>query len=384
MRKHHFLLSLATVGFLTTAGSNVVAQPMAPRAIRIGDTLYVSAAGSLDPKTGKHPEGIEAATRQILQNLKSSLDEHGFTFAEVASSEVWITDMKKFADMNKVYREAFTGDFPTRTTVEVSALPHGSEVQIAMVAVKGERRIIHPKGAKSMNLPFSPGILVGDKLFISGQASVDPQTAKLIEGGDIKAHVTQTMKNVEAILQAADMDFSSVLHASVFLTNPDDFGPMTAVYTSFVKQPRPARVPLGATKLPLNSPVEITMLASRHKGKPILPPGMDPSENYSRGFLANNELYLAGIGSVKESIQERVDDCMGRVKQIVEASGMSLENLATARIYLSDIKDFEAVNAAYLKYFTTGKPPAQATMAVAKLPANLKIMTTFVAIKDKK
>ncbi len=62
---------------------------------------------------------------------------------------------------------------------------------------------------------------------------------------------------------------------------------------------------------------------------------------------------------------------------------MSLENLATARIYLSDIKDFEAVNAAFLKYFTTGKPPAQATTAVARLPANLKIMTTFVAIKNK-
>src|SRR5262249_39048492 len=82
--------------------------------------------------------------------------------------------------------------------------------------------------------------------------------------------------------------------------------PMSEVYRSFTKQPRPARVPLGATRLPLNAPVEITMLAKRHKGKAILPPGMPPSDNYSRGYLVDGELYVAGIGSAKESVPERV------------------------------------------------------------------------------
>ncbi len=378
----YYVVALLAAGFLAAGGVEAYGQMTPSRSVRVGNTLYVSSAGNMDPKTGKQPEGVEASTRQVLANLKARLSEHGFTLADVVSSEVWINDLTKFADMNKIYREAFSGEFPTRTTIEVSALPHGSPVEIAMVAVQGKQRIIEPKGVKSLNLPFSPGILVGDTLFISGQTSVDPQTGKLIDG-DIKAHVTQTLKNVEAILQAAEMDFSHIVQANVFLINPDNFGPMSEAYRTFTMDPRPARVPIGARKLPLNSPVEITMLAKLNKGKAILPPDMAPSENYSRGFLAGNELYVAGIGSTKESVQDRVDDCMGRVKKIVEAAGLSMDNVVMARIYVDDINDLEAVNQAYLKYFAAGKSPSQAIVAVPNLPANLKIMTSFVATKAK-
>ncbi|MSU70380.1 MAG: hypothetical protein EXS39_06345 [Opitutaceae bacterium] len=379
MRYRILLITLVTAGGLTTAVAGASGQTMPTRSIRVGDTLYVSGAGSLDPKTGKHPEGMAAATRQVLLNLKDYLGDHGFTFADVASSEVWISDLSKFAEMNKVYREVFSGDFPTRTTIEVSALAHGAEIEIAMVAVKGNRRIIRPKGTKSLNLPYSPGILTGDTLFIAGQASVDPQTAKLIEG-DIKAHVTQTLKNIEAILQAADLDFSNVVQANVFLTNPADFDSVTEVYQSLTKLPCPARLPLGASKLPLNAPVEITVLAKLHPGRAIRPLG----EDYSGGVLVDHELYLTGIGSAKESVQAQVDDCMSQLKQLVKVAGMSQENVVLARIYLSDINNVQAVNNAFLKYFAAGKPPTQATMAVAKLPANFRIITHFVAAKEKK
>ena len=73
--------------------------------------------------------------------------------------------------------------------------------EIGLVAVKGEKKYIYPDGAAKGNLPFTPGILVGDTLYISGQASFDPKTGKLVEG-DFKAHVKQTLKNIEAILSA--------------------------------------------------------------------------------------------------------------------------------------------------------------------------------------
>src|SRR4029077_17828189 len=106
-------------------------------------------------------------------------------------------------DMNKAYRSFFKGDFPTRTTVQIAELPGGSKhVEIAAVAVKGEKKIIHPKGAKPRDVPLSPGILVGDTLYLSGQVSLDPQTGKLIEG-DFKAHAAQALKNLQGVLEAA-------------------------------------------------------------------------------------------------------------------------------------------------------------------------------------
>ena len=383
MSKQSLLLGLLIACSCVVAGVNAAAQDVFSRSRRVGDTLYVSNTGSRDPQTGKHPDSIEASTRQVLRNVEEILKKEGFTFNDVVSSHVWITDLNKFGEMNKAYREVFQSEHPVRTTIQVSELPDESAVSIAVVAFQGKKQIVHPREGQNLTLPFSPGILVGDTLYISGQASVDPLTGKLIEG-DFKAHVTQTLKNVEAILKAADMDFSNVVHANVFLTNPDDFGPMSEVYRTFTTQPRPARVPLGATRLPLDAPVEITMIAKRQKGKAILPPDMPPSDNYSRGFLVGDELYVAGIGSAQEAVEDRVNDCMERVRKIVEEAGLSLGNVVEGKIYLSDIKDLEAVNQAFRKHFPSEAFPALTTVAVANLPAKLKMMTTFVAARNVK
>ena len=111
---------------------------------------------------------------------------------------------------------------------------------------------------------------------------------------------------------------------------------------------------------------------------------MPPSDNYSRGFLVGDELYVAGIGSAQEAVEDRVNDCMERVRKIVEEAGLSLGNVVEGKIYLSDIKDLEAVNQAFRKHFPSEAFPALTTVAVANLPAKLKMMTTFVAARNVK
>ena len=203
------------IGDNTTSPEDTSALPFS-QSIQVGDTLYVSGQGSMDPETGKHPEGVGPATRQVMLNLKRELNAAGYTFADVVASNVWVTDLDKYTEMNSVYASFFRSVYPTRTTVGVEALPGGSKVEISMIAVKGEKKVIYPGGAKSGHLPFSPGILVGDTLYLSGQAGVEPSTGKLV-AGDTTQHVAQTMKNIQAVLAAADMDFSNVVSAYLFL-----------------------------------------------------------------------------------------------------------------------------------------------------------------------
>ena len=380
--KPHLFFAAALAILLTISATAVFAEMAPPRSVQVGNTLYISGAVNRNPQTGAQPTDVAGSTWQVIANLKNVLAEQGFTLADVVASEVWMDDLTQYADMNNIYREAFSGNYPTRTTVEATALPEGSPVQIAMVAVKGSRRILYPKGAKNLGLPFSPGIQIGDKLYMSGQAGVDPATGKLVVG-DFKTHVTQTLRNIGAIIEAAGMNFSHVVLAHVFLTNPDDFGPMSEVYRTFTSEPRPARVPFGARKLPLNSAIEITMLACTQKGKPILPAEMPSSENYSRGFQVGNELYVSGIGSPKENVTERVDDCMDRVKKVVGTAGLSMEHAVMTRIYLTDIAELEAVTQSYLKHFPKGKAPSQAIVAVPSLPGGLRMMISVVATKDR-
>ena len=110
--------------------------------------------------------------------------------------------------------------------------------------------------------PYSQGIKAGDFVFTAGQASVDPSTAKLVEGG-IAEQTRQVLRNIQAILEAAGASLDRVVKCSVFLADMADFQAMNAVYAEFFppdKNP-PARTTVQAARLPLGALVEIDAIA---------------------------------------------------------------------------------------------------------------------------
>lgn len=107
------------------------------QAVRAGDTLYVSGQIAIDPATGEIVKGgIEAETRQALENLKAVLDAAGYSPENVVSCQVFLADIDDFAAMNKVYAGYFPRQPPARATVEVAELPRDARIEVSAVAVR--------------------------------------------------------------------------------------------------------------------------------------------------------------------------------------------------------------------------------------------------------
>ena len=344
--------------------------------IRCGDTLFVSGQGSWHPETGRQATDYVEATKNAMTNAKRVLAGQGYRLSDVVTVNVWLIDLGMYTTMNDTYRKFFEEYYPTRTTLGVSGLPGGSKVQVAMVAVKGPKEIIYPQDAEKHNRPYSPGILAGDTLFLSGSVGLDPKTGKLIEG-DIAAHVDQTLKNIGRVLEAAEMDFANVVSTYFFFKNVDDFGGINETWRSFTRQPRPCRLPVGVAAVPLDSPLEITMIASRQDRQPFLG-GTSPSDNYSRSLRAGNLMYFPGVFQREGSMQQQVDNIIRWNSHMLNAAGLTLEDVVEVRIYMTDPNDYEAMDKAFSQHFYN-RPPTRATMFVPRLPANSKIMMGWVA-----
>ena len=106
------------------------------QAIKANGFLFVSGQLPLDPKNGKFPAGgIEAQTRQSLENLKAILEEANASFEDVVKTTVLMQDLETFTAMNAVYAEYFTQNPPARVCVEVAKLPQNALVEIEAMAV---------------------------------------------------------------------------------------------------------------------------------------------------------------------------------------------------------------------------------------------------------
>ena len=120
----------------------VLISSNAPRAvgpyslgIRSGDFIFLSGQLGLDPASGEFVEGgVEAQTRQALQNIKNVLREAGADLSNVVKTSVFLSDIKDFSKMNAVYAEFFDNNPPARSTMQVGALPKSGLVEIEVVA----------------------------------------------------------------------------------------------------------------------------------------------------------------------------------------------------------------------------------------------------------
>lgn len=104
-------------------------------AIRTGNLLFCSGQTGIEPSTNKvESTTVEGQTKQVLANLKAVLASEGLGVKDVVKCNVYLSDMKGFEAMNKVYGEFFEGHTPARTTVAVAGLPLNALVEIECIA----------------------------------------------------------------------------------------------------------------------------------------------------------------------------------------------------------------------------------------------------------
>jgi 2-iminobutanoate/2-iminopropanoate deaminase len=108
--------------------------------------------------------------------------------------------------------------------------------------------------------PYNQAIRAGAFVFCSGQIPLDPQTGELV-AGDIAAQTRQVMRNVEAVLHAANLNFAHVVKTTIFLIDMGDFANVNAVYGEYFVDLAPARSTVAVAALPKGSRVEIEVVA---------------------------------------------------------------------------------------------------------------------------
>jgi len=123
--------------------STVIATTDAPaaigpysQAVRAGHTVYFSGQIPLDPTTGALVEGdITVQTRRVFDNLVAVAQAAGGSLSQFVRVGIYVTDLANFAAVNAVMAEYFQPPYPARSTIEVSALPKGAQVEVDAIMV---------------------------------------------------------------------------------------------------------------------------------------------------------------------------------------------------------------------------------------------------------
>ena len=123
-----------------------------------------------------------------------------------------------------------------------------------------KHQVIHTDNAPKAIGPYSQAVKAGNMLFVSGQVPFVPETMEIAEG-DVKAQTAQSLKNVQAILAEAGLDFSHVVKSTVFIKDMNEFAQINEVYAEFFGENKPARACVEVARLPKDVKVEIEVIA---------------------------------------------------------------------------------------------------------------------------
>ena len=395
------LLSVAA-GLMLTAGS-AAQQPPAPKVekqliappgpkpvgpyspgIVAGDYLYVSGQGARD-REAKLPETVDGQVRQTLDNVKNIVEAAGLTMEHVVYSQVYLDDMAKYDAMDRLWREYFPKAPPARSVLGVHRMPTDTPVEITVVAFRdlSRRKLIVPSGFPR-NLSWTPGVMAGNRLYLSGFFGADVTTGKVPD--DPAAQVQLALDNMKQTLAAAGMDFRHVVFVNPYLTDKAS-NQMNAIYAKhFEFGNTPARATIRVTSLPGGNTIEFTGVAIGDLSKRVAvrPKNMSPSATASPCVFADDTFYCSAKGPFTPgpqktqgiyaaTVEAQVRQTMRNLLDGLEEAGLSLSNVVATNVYLDDINDFPRMNRIYAQYFP--EPfPTRTTVAPAapidRKPAN--------------
>jgi 2-iminobutanoate/2-iminopropanoate deaminase len=123
------------------------------------------------------------------------------------------------------------------------------------------KRVINTENAPAPIGPYNQAIASNGLLFVSGQIAINPATGEILNS-DLTAETHQVMRNLEAILHEAGINFQHILKTTIFLSDMSLFAQVNEIYGSYFAADYPARETVAVKGLPKNVNVEISVIAT--------------------------------------------------------------------------------------------------------------------------
>lgn len=358
--------------------------------VMVGKTVYVAGKGDYRPD-----EDVPEKVNNCLSEIRKTLRMAGLDMGHVVKSFCYLEDPEIYPEFNKHYAKFFPKDPPARTTLGVPKVPGDSRIEITCIAYSdlSEKSTV---GRPPTGFPFSPGILAGDTLYISGKGD------QLPGGGHpatFEQQVRQAMTNVETVLKQAGLDFRHVVMSHVYLDNYENYGVANKVYSEFFEfGNEPARATVFVDWIPGGSHVEITCIATTDltRRRVVRPPSMKYGPNEaamtaSPAVWAGDTLYMSGLtgfdptrGVTTGELETQIHQMARNHMDVLGAAGLKLEDIVSGCVYLRDISDYQAMNAIYREYFSRGPGVRTCLMPNSGYEKNdVRLRASFIAARTR-
>ncbi len=324
---------------------------------------------------------IEEQTAAALDALGAELAGHGLGYQDVVAVNVFLRDTRHFQGMNGVYRTFFAENPPTRATVEADLPDMGALIQISAVATPDVTEVISPSGLQSPALPYSWGIRAGDVLFIAGATSRDPESYQPVRG-DVQVQTRRVFGNIGMILEAAGMDYGNLVSCQVFLDDVRLWGDMNEAYREFVTaDDPPARAAVRGGLMNSDFLVEIQCVAESSDARAVVRragqgPGRAP---LSPAISTGERLWLSGMLAQGDDIPAQARNALANLGATLEAAEMDFSDVANVWVYLTDVRDAEAVLEVLGEVMPEGAP--EPTVAGLPLVGRLGVEIQMMAVR---
>ena len=370
-------------------------KPVGPYSpgIVAGDFLYVSGQGARD-KESKLPDTVDGQVRQTLENIKGIVEAAGLTMEHVVYCQVYLDDMAKYEAMDRLWKEYFAKSPPARSVLGGYRMPTDTPVEISAVAIGdlSRKKPILPTGYPR-DLSWTPGVMAGNRLYLSGSFGEDVATGKIPD--DPAAQVQLALDNMKQTLAAAGLDFRHVVFVNPYLAGSAS-GQMNEIYAKqFEFGNTPARATIRVTSLPRGNTIEFTgvAVADLTKRLAVRPKNMRPSATASPCVFADDTYYCSAKGPFTpgpdktqgiyaQTVEAQVRQTMRNLLDGLEEAGLSLSNVVASNVYLDNIDDFPKMNRIYAQYFPDMFPTRTTVAPLAPIDRTAKNEDTFPGLEQ--
>jgi 2-iminobutanoate/2-iminopropanoate deaminase len=255
---------------------------------------------------------------------------------------------------------------------------------LSVIGWSAEKKIISPPGIGA-DAPYSPGVLVNDFLYVSGQGGLAPD-GKL--PGTFEAQARQALSRIKDVVVAAGLSMEHVVYAHVYLKDVANYDAFNTVWHDFFPKAPPAQGILGVYAMPGGSAVLINAVAFRDlPRKRIIAPRGYPSNIVSPAVMAGERIFVSAClgrnldGSIPADPAAQVKTALDHMKNILSEAKLDFRHMVFINPYQTDQVQ-SVMNKVYAEHFEFGNTPARATIRATSLPYRANIAFTGVGISN--